>query len=88
MRKRAIILTLTILTGIGAFAQSSVELLPTAGYTFASHTDFYNNYGHIDAGLNLGGSINFNFTRSFGIEVLYSHMYANSGLFNYGDPQK
>ncbi len=88
MRKRTIILILTILTGIGAFAQSSVELVPTAGYTFASHTDFYSNYGRIEDGLNLGGSINFNFSRSFGIEVLYSHMAASSGIYNYGDAQK
>jgi hypothetical protein len=78
------ILTLTTLFATGAFAQTSVELIPTAGYTFADRTDFYNTYGRIDGGLNYGGSIKFNASRSFGVEFLYEHMNTISGLYQYG----
>ncbi|GGB06744.1 hypothetical protein GCM10011511_32770 [Puia dinghuensis] len=64
------------------FAQTSVELIPTAGYTFASRTDFYDTYGRIADGLSYGGSIKFNVNRSFGIEVLYSHMNTTSDLYS------
>ncbi len=57
--------------------------MPTAGYTFADRTDFYNSYGRIDGGLNLGGSIKFNANRNFGIELLYSHMNTTSALYQY-----
>jgi len=63
MRKIAIIMPAVLLLAIYSFAQTSVELIPTAGYTFASRTDFYNNYGRIADGLNLGGSIKFNINR-------------------------
>lgn len=86
MRKIAIILPLVILAALQSFAQTSVELIPTAGYTFASRTDFYDTYGRVSDGLNLGGSIKFNLNRSFGIEVLYSHMNTSSGLYDYGYP--
>lgn len=84
MRKIAIVFSLTILTAAKAFSQTTVEIIPTAGYTFADRTDFYNTYGRIDGGLNLGGSIKFNVNRSFGIELLYSHMNTQSGLYQYG----
>ena len=84
MRKTAIILPAVLLLAIHSFAQTSVELIPTAGYTFASRTDFYNDYGRIAGGLNLGGSIKFNINRSTGIEVLYSHMSTTSGIYQYG----
>ena len=84
MRKIVIILPVFLLFVISSFAQTSVEFIPTAGYTFADHTDFYNNYGRIDGGLNLGGSIKFNINRNFGIEMLYSHMNTQSGLYQYG----
>ncbi|HTI09120.1 MAG TPA: outer membrane beta-barrel protein [Puia sp.] len=87
MRKIAIILPMAVLAILHSFAQTSVELIPTAGYTFASRTDFYSDYGRINDGLNLGGSIKFNFTRSFGLEVLYSHMNTESGLYYYGSPR-
>ena len=73
-----------ILTTLHSFAQTSVELIPNAGYTFASRTDFYDTYGRINGGLNLGGSIKFNLNRSFGIELLYNHMGTESGLYQYG----
>jgi hypothetical protein len=84
MRKISIILTMIILATLPSFAQTSVELIPNAGYTFASRTDFYDTYGRINGGLNLGGSIKFNVNRSFGIELLYNHMGTESGLYQYG----
>ncbi len=85
MRKIFLILLALFLLSAGAFAQTSVELLPSVGYTFASHNDFYNTYGRIGDGVSYGGSIKFNATRSFGIEVLYSHMNTNIGEYYYGD---
>jgi hypothetical protein len=79
------ILPMALLFAVQSFAQTSVELIPSVGYTFASRTDFYNNYGRIDGGLNLGGSIKFNINRNVGIEVLYNHMNTTSGIFQYGD---
>ena len=87
MRKIAIILPLVVLAALHSFAQTSVELIPTAGYTFASRTNFYDSYGRISDGLSLGGSIKFNLNRSFGIELLYSHMGTQSGLYDYGYPR-
>ena len=78
---------MVIFTALYSFAQTSVELIPNAGYTFASRTDFYDTYGRINGGLNLGGSVKFNFNRSFGIELLYSHMGTQSGLYDYGYPR-
>jgi hypothetical protein len=86
MRKIAIILPLAMLATLHSFAQTSVELIPTAGYTFASRTDFYDTYGRISDGLSFGGSVKFNLNRSFGIELLYSHMGTQSGLYDYGYP--
>lgn len=78
---------MVIFAALNSFAQTSVELIPTAGYTFASRTDFYSDYGRINDGLNLGGSIKFNVTRNFGVEFLYSHMGTESGLYYYGSPR-
>lgn len=87
MRKIFLILPAVLCLSAGAFAQTSVELLPNVGYTFASHNDFYNTYGRIADGVSYGGSIKFNVTRSFGIEVLYSHMNTTTGLYYYGNDQ-
>jgi hypothetical protein len=87
MRKIALSLLAVVALAIHSFAQTSVELIPTAGYTFASRTDFVNYYGHIQDGLNLGGSIKFNINRGTGIEVLYNHMSTTSGLYQYGPGQ-
>jgi hypothetical protein len=84
MRKIMMILPLAILITITSFAQTSVELMPTVGYTFADRSDFGNSYGRIDGGLSLGGSVKFNANRNFGIEILYSHMNTQSGLYQYG----
>src|SRR6202012_3206098 len=86
MRKIVLILTVIFLLTARSYAQTSVEFIPTAGYTFASHDDFRNTYGRVGDGLNLGGSIKFNINRNTGIEVLYSHLSASTGLYYYGYP--
>jgi hypothetical protein len=87
MRKIFLILPAALLLTAGAFAQTSVEFIPSGGYTFSSHTDFYNTYGRLADGPSFGGSIKFNPTRGFGIEVLYSHMNTTSGMYYYGADQ-
>ncbi|WP_188933534.1 outer membrane beta-barrel protein [Puia dinghuensis] len=82
MRRIILLLPAIFLLSARTFAQTSVELIPTAGYTFASRTDFYDTYGRIADGLSYGGSIKFNVNRSFGIEVLYSHMNTTSDLYS------
>jgi hypothetical protein len=86
MRKIVLILPVIFLLTARSYAQTSVEFIPTAGYTFAAHDDFHYTYGRIGDGLNLGGSIKFNINRNTGIEVLYSHLSTNSGLYYYGYP--
>lgn len=83
---RKILLTLPILffAAFGAFAQTSVELIPSAGWTFPSRTNFYDSYGRIDGAWNLGGSLKFNLNRDFGIELMYNHINTQSGLYDYG----
>ncbi len=87
MRKIALILPVVLLMAVRSFAQTSVELIPTVGYTFADRNDFYNTYGRIGDGVSFGGSVKFNVNRSFGIEVLYSHMNTTNGLYYYGPDQ-
>lgn len=84
MRKTAIVLLVALLPAISAFAQTSVELVPQIGYSFPERNDFYDVYGRVAGGLNLGAAVNFNVNRDFGIEVLYNHVSTNSGLYNYG----
>jgi hypothetical protein len=84
MRKIAILLSLFLLPAVRTLAQTAVELIPQAGYSFADRNDFYNTYGHINGSLNLGGAINFNINRNVGIEVLYNHTSGNSGVYYYG----
>jgi len=84
MRKILVLLPLAILLVMHSFAQTQVELIPSAGYTFASRTDFYDTYGRINGAFNFGGSLKFNLNRSFGIELLYNHMNTQSGLYQYG----
>jgi hypothetical protein len=84
MRKIILILPVLVLLSARTFAQTAVELIPTAGYTFADRNNFYNTYGRIGDGLSFGGSIKFNATRNFGFEVMYSHLGTNNGLYYYG----
>jgi len=84
MKKSGALFIVALLITAGAFAQTSVELIPTAGYTFASRTDYYDTYGRVEDGLSLGGSLKVNVNRNFGIEFLYSHMNTSTGLYQYG----
>lgn len=84
MRKIVLVLPAILLLSARSFAQTSVELIPSVGYTFADRNDYYSTYSRIADGVNYGGSIKFNVNRGFGIEVLYSHMNTTSGLYNYG----
>ena len=67
-----------------SFAQSSIEFIPTGGYTFGDKLNFANTFGRIDAAFNYGGSFQFNFNRHMGIEVAYNRMQAPAKLYNYG----
>ena len=84
MRKTALFLAAILLVSARSIAQTSTELIPSAGYTFADRNDYYGAYSRIADGVSYGGSIKFNINRGVGIEVLYSHMNTNSGLYNYG----
>jgi hypothetical protein len=86
MRKKAIILSVVLifLSTVRILAQTAVELIPQIGYAFPERNDFNGIYGRIAGGLNLGGAINFNINRNVGIEVLYNHASATSGLYYYG----
>jgi hypothetical protein len=84
MRKIVMILPMMLLLAASSMAQTSVELIPSVGYTFPAKNDFYNEYGRVAGGLNLGAQMNFNVTRSFGFELLYNHLSTSSGLYNYG----
>jgi Lipid A 3-O-deacylase (PagL) len=67
-----------------SYAQSSIELIPTAGYTFADQLNFSNTFGRIQEGFNYGGALQFNFSRRMGIELMYNRMDVNANLYNYG----
>ncbi|HVS96454.1 MAG TPA: hypothetical protein VHE54_08200 [Puia sp.] len=84
MRKTVLFLSAILLLSARSVAQTSVELIPSVGYTFADRNDYYDTYSRIGDGVSYGGSIKFNVNRGFGIEVLYSHLNTNSGLYNYG----
>jgi hypothetical protein len=89
MRKISIVssFVLVLLSAGRTVAQTSVELIPQVGYAFPERNDFYyyNTYGRIAGGLNVGGAINFNINRNVGIEVLYNHVSSSSGVYNYGN---
>lgn len=84
MRKIPIILSVFLLSAGSIFAQTSVELIPQVGYAFPARNDFYDVYGRVAGGLNVGGAVNFNINRNVGIEVLYNHVSSSSGVYNYG----
>lgn len=85
MRKLFLLpITLIFLGVSSSFAQTSVELIPSAGYTFADHVNFYNRYGRIEGAPNWGGSLMFNVNRGFGIELMYNRIDAKSAIYNYG----
>src|ERR1700759_1056511 len=85
MRKITVILPFLLIAALHSLAQTSVEIVPFGGYTFASRNDFYdyNTFGRIDGGFNAGASMRFNINRNVGIEVLYNHMNTFSNLYDY-----
>ena len=86
MRKIPLALSfvLVLFSAERSLAQTAVEFIPQVGYTFPARNDFYNDYGRIAWGLNLGGAVNFNVNRNFGFELLYNHQSTSSGIYNYG----
>jgi len=84
MRKTAIFLLVALFPAARTLAQTSVELVPSMGYSFPGRNDFYDIYGRVEGNLNLGAAVNFNVNRDFGIELLYNHVSTTSGLYNYG----
>jgi hypothetical protein len=83
--KKTIWITVLTLGIIGySFGQSSIEFIPTAGYTFPDKLSFDQSIGRIDDGLNLGGSVQFNFTRNFGLELMYNRVDADAKMYDYG----
>jgi hypothetical protein len=66
-------------------AQTSLELIPTGGYTFPDQVNFYNTYGRIEGAINYGGSLLVNVSRGFGIEMMYNRIDAQSGIYSYGN---
>ncbi|MBS1662620.1 MAG: hypothetical protein JST68_16375 [Bacteroidetes bacterium] len=85
MRKKLILLPVALFLAVASFAQTAVEFIPQGGYTFASRTDYPDLFGRVNGNGNLGAALKFNVNRSFGIEVLYSHMSTTSGLYYYDD---
>ncbi|HLX91290.1 MAG TPA: hypothetical protein VKR32_06380 [Puia sp.] len=84
MKKLLVIFLLTLVTKSAILAQTTVDLIPSGGYTFADRTGFGNSYSKVDGAGNLGGSIMFNVNRRFGVELQYSHMSTTTGLYYYG----
>jgi len=84
MKKTALLSLFTFVCIFHTMAQTSFELVPTGGYTFPDQVNFYNAYGRIESSLNWGGSLIFNASRHFGIEMMYNRIDASSGIYNYG----
>jgi hypothetical protein len=82
--KKLVLLSGVLCCVLGAFAQSSVEFIPTVGFTFPDKLNFANTFGRIDAGVNYGGSFQFNFNRHIGVEVMYNRMQVPAKMYNYG----
>jgi hypothetical protein len=82
--KKLVFLSGLLCCMFGASAQSSIEFIPMAGYTFADQLNFNSTFGRLDAGINYGGSFQFNFSRRLGIEIMYNRMDVPAKLYNYG----
>lgn len=65
-------------------AQTTIELIPQGGYTFADKVNFNTTFGRIDEGFNYGGSLQFNMNRHIGIEFMYNRMDVPAQVYNYG----
>jgi hypothetical protein len=83
MKKICLFSFVALIFSFRSVAQTSVELIPTGGYTFPDQTNFYNTYGRIEGAFNWGGSLMLNVNRSFGIEFMYNRINASSGIYNY-----
>ena len=70
---------------LSSMAQTTIEIIPSGGYTFPDQVNFYDYYGRIEGAANWGGSLIFNVNRSFGIELMYQRIDAKSGLYDYGN---
>ncbi len=83
--KKGILLSAVICCIYGySLAQTSIELIPQGGYTFADKVNFNSSFGRIDEGFNYGGSLQFNMTRHIGLEIMYNRMDVPAQLYNYG----
>ncbi len=82
--KKTIWLTGLMLGILGfSFGQTSIEFIPTAGYTFPDRLDFNQSYGRIGDAVNLGGSFQFNFSQRFGLELMYDRVGAPAKMYDY-----
>jgi hypothetical protein len=68
-----------------SFGQTTIEFIPTGGYTFGDKMNFGNTFGTIDAGYNYGGAFQFNFSRHFGFEFSYNRLQVPASLYNNGE---
>jgi len=66
-------------------AQTSIEFIPAAGYTFPDKIRFDNTYGRLGDAVNFGGSVQFNFSPRFGLELMYNRVDATAKMFDYGN---
>jgi len=83
--KKGVLLSALFCCIIGVVtAQTSIELIPQGGYTFADKLNFSNTFGRIDEGFNFGGSLQFNMNRRIGIELMYNRMNVPAAIYNYG----
>jgi hypothetical protein len=83
--KKGLLFSLCLCCMFGvSLAQSSIELIPQGGYTFADKVNFDNSFGRINEGFNYGGSLQFNFNRHIGIEFMYNRMDVPAEIYNYG----
>ena len=85
MKKLLLLSSALIALRLTSMAQTSLELIPSAGYTFPDQVNFADHYGRIEAAVHYGGSLMFNASRNFGIELMYQRSEASSGLYDYGD---
>ena len=84
MKKGILFSALLCCMFVVSFGQTSLELIPMGGYTFADKINFTNSFGRIDEGFNYGGSLQFNLNRRIGIEIMYNRMDVQAQLYNYG----
>jgi hypothetical protein len=84
MKKGILLFTIISCICTASFAQTTLEIIPQAGYTFADKVNFNSTFGRINEGFNYGGSLQFNMNRHIGIEFMYNRMDVPAQLYNYG----